>query len=894
MLQLDVSETFKNEDKIKLISIINVYGPTSQKVEKDPDELDSFYKSLNETINCVGKNTILILAGDFNAKIGQKQKTDTCIGSFSKGKRNNNGEKLLELCEDRDYFITNSAFNHPSRHITTWTGQFKDKDTGKVVSIFNQIDFIICQKRHKHLLTNARSYAGTLTNSDHRLVKSTFKFEKGKLWHTKKNTPKTPKINLANLTSSKVCLDQYKTGLNERLITIEQDNNNSTVSDPWTNVQQAIKESAKASAGVNTCNKQKRTANDTISELSNRQKDLRLQIQNTDNEERKIKLRNERNRVLHTIRKTILEQRNEELEKKVQKINEANSDNAMFKAVKLLNQKHYENPSVEDSSGKLVINPNQTLEIVADFFKEKFQNKDLASIASFQGIPRKLNKPFTSEEVRKSLESLKNNRAPGGDEISGELLKYGTPLLHKSIANILNGVFEEHETININSGELIAIPKPGKPKGPPKNLRPITLLNTIRKALSIITLHRIRPNIEEYLSHSQSGFRPERSTSDVAWTHKWLAAKAKKEDVEIKITGIDMSAAFDTIDRQILLDIIERIVEEDELRIIRFLLSDTVINTRINGATKERPFVSNIGTPQGDSLSPVLFSVYLENALKEVRTILPRPTNKLEKTLPTEIAYADDVDFVGLNFVDTEEVQNTLHKYNLLVNIDKTEFTTLSRAGTEYKNTKKVGTLIGDEEDVERRKRLSNAALTKLLNVWIKGDKIKRKTKLKLYRSLVKSILVYNCGTWALTKSEEEKLNAFHRKQLRKVLNIKYPVKITNSSLYNKCEEHPLSIYILENRWRLFGHILRRNIEIPANKSMNSYFATHGKKFRGRPLTTLPVVLNKDLSRLQENTLQLTTREDLEHLRCIARSRQQWRELSTRIRKAAEAPPSDD
>ena len=127
-----------------------------------------------------------------------------------------------------------------------------------------------------------------------------------------------------------------------------------------------------------------------------------------------------------------------------------------------------------------------------------------------------------------------------------------------------------------------------------------------------------------------------------------------------------------------------------------------------------------------------------------------------------------------------------------------------------------------------------------------------------------------------------------------KFLVYRYPVKITNSSLYNKCEEHPLSIYILENRWRLFGHILRRNIEIPANKSMNSYFATHGKKFRGRPLTTLPVVLNKDLSRLQENTLQLTTREDLEHLRCIAQNRQQWRELSTRIRKAAEAPPSDD
>ena len=151
----------------------------------------------------------------------------------------------------------------------------------------------------------------------------------------------------------------------------------------------------------------------------------------------------------------------------------------------------------------------------------------------------------------------------------------------------------------------------------------------------------------------------------------------------------------------------------------------------------------------------------------------------------------------------------------------------MSRSGTEYKNTKKVGTLIGDEEDIERRKRLSTAALAKLQNVWVKGDKIKRKTKLKLYRTLVKSVLTYNSGTWALTQTEEERLNAFHRQQLRKILNIKYPVKITNSSLYKKCEERPLSIFMLESRWRLFGHILRRNSEIPAKKSMNSYFVSH-------------------------------------------------------------------
>ncbi|GFS20409.1 endonuclease-reverse transcriptase [Elysia marginata] len=367
------------------------------------------------------------------------------------------------------------------------------------------------------------------------------------------------------------------------------------------------------------------------------------------------------------------------------------------------------------------------------------------------------------------------------------------------LEKISNQTFERHENLDINAGELIAIPKQKNPKGPPKNLRPITLLNTIRKALSKIVLERITPHVSQYLSHSQSGFRPNRSTSNVAWTHKWLAAKVNIENIAIKIAGIDMSAAFDTINRETLLKILEDIVDEDEHRIIRFLLSNTIIDTKIIGATEKKFFFSNVGTPQGDSLSPVLSTIYLDHALKEVRPVVPKPSTPLEKVLPREIAYADDADFVAFQDIDIEEVGKVLEKYNLQVNVDKTEFTNLSRGETNWQTTKKVGTLIGDQEDIERRKQLSSAALVKLKNVWLKGDKITKTTKLKLYKALVKSVLTYNCGTWSLTQSQEERLNAFHRKHLKKVLNIKYPVKITNSSLYNKCNERPLSIFILES-----------------------------------------------------------------------------------------------
>ena len=126
-----------------------------------------------------------------------------------------------------------------------------------------------------------------------------------------------------------------------------------------------------------------------------------------------------------------------------------------------------------------------------------------------------------------------------------------------------------------------------------------------------------------------------------------------------------MSAAFDTIDRDILLQILKNIVEEDELRLIQFLLSNTHINTSINNVDINAPFTSNVGTPQGDGLSPVLFTIYLEHALKEVRTVIGEPKSPLEEEIPREIAYADDVNFVGLEYIDIDALRRTLHRYNL-------------------------------------------------------------------------------------------------------------------------------------------------------------------------------------------------------------------------------------
>ncbi|GFS02259.1 endonuclease-reverse transcriptase [Elysia marginata] len=418
-----------------------------------------------------------------------------------------------------------------------------------------------------------------------------------------------------------------------------------------------------------------------------------------------------------------------------------------------------------------------------------------------------------------------------------------------------------------------ALPKPGKPKGPPQNLRPITLLNSIRKVLSTIVLNRIRPKIETYISHSQSDFRPNRSASDVVWAHRWLSAKIlNTPNLQLNITGIDISAALDTIDRTLLLKTLREIINEDELRLAQFLLSKTTLDAKINGTNTTQLFTTNVGTPQGDSLSPVLFIVYLENALRNARS-----NETPQQVLPNKIIYADDIDFVGTDPPNINDIETSLKNFRLKVNVDKTEHTELRKDKEDWNLTKKVGSLLGSKEDIDHRKHLSNVALNKLSNIWNRPDKVKQKTRIKLYNSLVKSILLYNCGTWALTTTGEKRLDSFHRRQLRRILGIHYPTKITNQSLYKKCLETPLSLQILELRWRLFGHILRRDNSIPANLAMLYYFNENSYRGRGRPTTTLPI-----------------TKEDLHKLQKIASQRQEWIAFTAEIKSTAAAARPDD
>ena len=120
--------------------------------------------------------------------------------------------------------------------------------------------------------------------------------------------------------------------------------------------------------------------------------------------------------------------------------------------------------------------------------------------------------------------------------------------------------------------------------------------------------------------------------------------------------------------------------------------------------------------------------------------------------------------------------------------------------------------------------------------------------------------------------------------------------------MYRQTGEDVLSLEVLRNRWKLFGHVLRSHPETPAQKAMNYYFEkSNAKKFRGRPVITLPVCLHNDIIMLKKhNTFknryssitQFKSIHDLKSLRTLAQERQTWTAPINDIYVAAKAEKS--
>jgi len=270
--------------------------------------------------------------------------------------------------------------------------------------------------------------------------------------------------------------------------------------------------------------------------------------------------------------------------------------------------------------------------------------------------PMKMNIPFTKEEVKNATRKLKNNKSAGSDNITAEQLKNAPDIMYEKIAEIYNNIAETGKYPDeIKLGILVPLQKPGKPKGKVDNLRPIILLNMIRKVLCIIMLNRLKDKINSKIPDSQSAYKQGRNTTENVFAIKIMIEKAMTmNNSEINVLLLDMSKAFDSVYRDVLIEDLQLILDIDELHIIKILIEDVCLAVR-NHKTVGKKFKTNIGIPQGDCLSPILFTFYLANALKEMNNDVLVPDHlldhdyetKTESNFTMDQQFADDLGWMS-------------------------------------------------------------------------------------------------------------------------------------------------------------------------------------------------------------------------------------------------------
>ena len=99
----------------------------------------------------------------------------------------------------------------------------------------------------------------------------------------------------------------------------------------------------------------------------------------------------------------------------------------------------------------------------------------------------------------------------------------------------------------------------------------------------------------------------------------------------------------------------------------------------------------------------------------------------------------------------------------------KTQHTQIEQGNNDtelWRNAKKLGSLLGDKEDINRRKQLSIISMNKYESLWIKKEHLNKHLRIELYKKLIKLVLLYNSST----ANDELKLDTFHRKQFRQVI----------------------------------------------------------------------------------------------------------------------------
>lgn len=901
--------------RIVTIAIINIYAPVANGKAQQGKALEQFYAQLHDTVTDMRRqNACVMIAGDWNAHIGRcsdlEGPHEGVMGPYGYGKRNKHGDRMVEFLAEHEMYVTNTHLNQPMRRRAT-------RSSDSTPPTHTQVDFVVIDQAYKSCIMKARAYRDHEHVSDHSLVEVTIQIDK--LWLIRAERykgdprmedttlgpaapftprkPAEPTLDVAPLILDKELREKYQQAVKSHLDT--EGMTGKPLDMPT--IHAAIVKASHHLPVVTKCTKLYRVANDAIlGDLSKQQTNLRnrgLHPQATDTAETLKDLKKQRNKIFRAIKKRIKLLETEAMQRDAEDINNAPDSKGRYKVLSTMFAPAQRAFYLLTADGKSkTFNAAVCAEMIAEVYEKLFNPVAHTALDTWGAHSGELAVPISAAEVDKAVSKLNNGKCRSPDLTRGEQYKYGGLPLSAAISDALNNMFRTSTAIpEIGESDMCPANKSGKPHTP-TNIRALTIVHNIRKVLSGIALRRLTPSANKFLPGSQYAYRAGKSAAGVIYSFAWLRALSLKYARTVHILGIDMSKAFDTIIREKLMEILAGMdgVDESTLRIIRVLLAGTSLRVKI-GSHRGRRFVTIMGSPQGDALSPVLFIIYLEAANREVRACdlaLYGKYNGSHNFLNTtvELVYADDEDMASTNQLLLEQTakisQKVFEKYNLIINQAKTErrqITATSRSDIKYK---KLGAELDPPTDVTHRLTRADQAFGILVEPVLRRH-TKRSILTEFYNSKVLCHLTANIGAIPLTDALTIRLEVHHRKHIRRLLGVwNEKDHVSNSDLYRMAGVKPIRQSIIEARWKQLRATLLAT-DSPEHWLLVQYFALeHSSEYAPQLSThvpmanTMPRVLHQDICRTGRTLLTL---DDLCTLQALAGDATGWAALQKDI-----------
>ena len=392
--------------------------------------------------------------------------------------------------------------------------------------------------------------------------------------------------------------------------------------------------------------------------------------------------------------------------------------------------------------------------------------------------------PTNQEEVYKIVNSFKNKKSYGHDEISNYLLKLIipyiiNPLVHICNISLLSGIFPSSMKI----AKVIPIHKKDD-HTLMSNYRPVSILSSFSKILERIVHNRLSKFLTSHnlLNSSQYGFRKCHST-DLALIDlydKISNTLAKKQSI-ISVF-MDLSKAFDTLDHSILIYKLQHYgIRGTALKWFKSYISGRRQFTYINSVCSSTQYIYH-GVPQGSILGPLLFLIYVNDIVNSSTSL-------------NFILFADDTTVTCSN-TTIETLYDTLNRElpniscwfksnRLSLNLQKTHF--IHFKGSRIATNDYNGTLEIDGIKIAKKKNVTFLGV--VINEFLSWDEHILKisiaisrcigilaklrhclplwTLINIYNSILLPHITYCNIVWGMFKSKNNQLYLLQKKAIR-------------------------------------------------------------------------------------------------------------------------------